>query len=87
MATNLPQYVSVDGGMSHAYILPLYVAVLYTTMRWHRKPHVLWASLTGGIIGLATICRPTAAIMLFIPLLWALVQSYPVFALPFHGPY
>lgn len=70
MATNLPQYVSMDGGMSHAYIFPLYVLVLYTTMRWHLKPGVLWASLTGLIIGLSTICRPTEAIMVFIPLLW-----------------
>lgn len=70
LATNLPQYAAVDGGMSHAYIFPLYVAVLYTTMRWHLNPKVIWALLTGWIIGLATICRPTEAIMLFIPLLW-----------------
>lgn len=70
LATNLPRYVSVDSGMSHAYIFPLYVVLIYTTIRWHEKPHSLWASLTGLTIGLATICRPTEAIMLFIPLLW-----------------
>lgn len=70
LATNLPRYVSVDSGMSHAYIFPLYVVLLYTTIRWHERPNVLWASLTGLTIGLATICRPTEAIMLFIPLLW-----------------
>jgi len=70
LATNLPQYIAVDGGMSHAYIFPLYVIVLYTTMRWHETPRILWASLTGLTIGLATISRPTEVIMLFIPLLW-----------------
>jgi hypothetical protein len=70
MATNLPQYIAVDGGMSHAFIFPLYVIVLYTTMRWHEKPGILWASLTGLVIGLATISRPTEVIMFLIPLLW-----------------
>ncbi len=69
-ATNLIQYISVDGGMSHAYIFPLYVLVLYTTIKWHEKPRVLYAALTGLIIGLATISRPTELIMFFIPLLW-----------------
>jgi len=69
-ATNLIQYVSVDSGMSHAYIFPLYVVVIYTTIKWHSKPNILWASLTGLTVGLATICRPTEVIMLFIPLLW-----------------
>jgi hypothetical protein len=69
-ATNLIQYVSVDSAMSHAYIFPLYVIIVYTTIKWHLKPSILWASLTGFTIGLATICRPTEAIMLFIPLLW-----------------
>ena len=69
-ATNLIQYVSVDSAMSHSYIFPLYVIIIYTTIRWHSKPGILWASLTGLTIGLATIGRPTEAIMLFIPLLW-----------------
>lgn len=70
LATNLIQYVSVDGAMSHAYIFPLYVLVLYTTLRWHETPHWKWAALTGWIIGLAVISRPTELIMLFIPLWW-----------------
>jgi len=70
LATNFIQYAAVDNGQSHAYIFPLYVLVMYTTMRWHHKPAAIWALLTGYIIGLATICRPTEAIMLFIPLMW-----------------
>ncbi len=70
LATNFIQYAAVDSGQSHAYLFVLYVCVLYTTLRWHRQPGILWAALTGYIIGLATMSRPTEAIMLFIPLLW-----------------
>jgi len=70
LATNFIQYISIDSAMSHAFIFPLYVAVIYTTLKWHEKPSVKWAALTGIIIGLATISRPTEIIMIFIPLLW-----------------
>ena len=70
LASNFLQYVAVDGGMSHAYIFLLYVLVLYIVKQWHDKPSVLFAALTGYIIGFATICRPTEAVMLFIPLMW-----------------
>jgi len=70
LATNMIQYVSIDSAQSHSYILPLYALILYTTIKWHEKPKIIWAALTGYIIGLATISRPTEAIMLFIPLLW-----------------
>jgi len=70
LASNIIQYVSFDGAMSHSYIFPLYVLILYFTIKWHEKPSILWASLIGAIIGLAAISRPTEAIMLFIPLLW-----------------
>jgi hypothetical protein len=70
LATNSIQYISIDTAMSHAPIFLLYVLVLYTTMKWHQSPKIYWAASTGYIIGLATICRPTEAIMLIIPLLW-----------------
>ncbi len=70
LATNFIQYVSVDNGQSHAYIFPLYVLVLYATLKWHQKPWGVWAAVIGYTVGLATICRPTEAVMLLIPLLW-----------------
>ena len=70
LASNLVQYVSVDAGLSHVYIFPLYVLVLYATIKWHEKPAFIWAATLGFVIGISTICRPTEAIMLFIPLLW-----------------
>ncbi|MBL7767193.1 MAG: glycosyltransferase family 39 protein [Chitinophagaceae bacterium] len=68
--SNLPQYVAIEGGQSHAWIFPLYVFILYTTIRWHEQKKPIWAFLSGLIIGIATISRPTEAVMLFVPLLW-----------------
>ena len=70
LATNFIEYAAIENGQSHAFIFPLYILVLYTTMRWHRKPTIVIAALTGYVIGLATMCRPTEAIMLFIPIMW-----------------
>jgi len=70
LATNFIQYAAIDNGQSHGYIFPLYVLVIFTTLKWYQKPKIAWALLTGYIIGLATSCRPTEAIMLFIPLMW-----------------
>lgn len=72
LATNLIQYIAIDSAQSHAFIFPLYVLILYFTIQWHKQPEIKWASLIGLTIGLATICRPTEAIMLFIPLLWGM---------------
>lgn len=70
LASNYPQYAAVDSAQSHAYIFVLYVLVLFTTIKWHERPRIIWALLTGYIIGLATMSRPTEAIMVLIPLLW-----------------
>jgi hypothetical protein len=70
LATNWVQYVAVDSAMSHVYIFPLYALILFLSKKWHDKPSSKTAFCIGLTIGLATICRPTEAIMLFIPLLW-----------------
>ncbi len=70
LATNFVQYIAIDGGQSHAYIFPLYALLLFATMKWHQKPSYFWSAVIGLTIGLATISRPTEAIMIFIPILW-----------------
>ncbi|MDX1908340.1 MAG: hypothetical protein SF053_14990 [Bacteroidia bacterium] len=72
LATNWVQYIAVDGAMSHIYIFPLYALILHLTRMWHEHPRSVVAWAGGWVIGLATICRPTELIMLFIPLLWGL---------------
>ena len=70
LATNAIQCISVDNAQTHGYLFALYVLVLWATIQWHEKPRWTWAAVLGGTIGLATFCRPTEAVMLFIPLLW-----------------
>jgi hypothetical protein len=70
LATNAIQYISVDGAQSHSFLFALYCVLLWATIRWHEAPHWKWTAVMGAIIGLATVARPTEAIMLFIPLLW-----------------
>ncbi len=70
LATNAIQYISVDNAQTHGYLFALYAAQLYFTQRWHERPSAWKAMAIGGLIGLATVSRPTEALMLFIPLLW-----------------
>lgn len=68
--SNLIQYVSIDGGMSHAYIFPLYALVLWLTIKWHKHPTFSVSFLIGLLAGLAIISRPTELLIIFIPILW-----------------
>ncbi len=70
LASNIIQYISIDGAMSHSFMFPLYVLILYFTIRWHEVPSLFMASLIGVTIGIVTISRPTEAIMFLIPLFW-----------------
>jgi hypothetical protein len=70
LTTNAIQYISVDGGQSHAHLFPLYALILFASIKWHEKPSWLWACVIGFTIGLATVSRPTELIMMFIPLFW-----------------
>jgi hypothetical protein len=70
LSSNWIQYLAIDSGQSHIYIFPLYVFILWFSKQWHEKPTTTSAFMVGFIVGLATICRPTEGVMLFIPLLW-----------------
>lgn len=70
LATNSVQYISIDSAQSHAPIFLLYCIILWLTQKWHEKPSFSLAFFSGLIIGLATISRPTEAIMVLIPILW-----------------
>lgn len=75
LATNLLQYVSIDGAMSHVYIFPLYSLLLWLTIQWKKSPSSILSLKIGFLIGLATICRPTEFIMIFIPILWVIPKG------------
>ncbi len=70
LATNWLQYLAVDSAMSHVFIFFLYALIIHLSHRWHQSPNRFIGFWIGIVIGVATISRPTEAIMLFIPLLW-----------------
>ena len=77
LASNFIQYVSIEGGQSHGYIFPLYVFILWLSIRWFETPRLRYSIAIGFVIGLALICRPTEGVMLFIPLLWGITKQRP----------
>lgn len=68
--TNLPQYISIDGAMSHSWIFAMYCIVIWLTFLWHQKPSLLLTFCIALFCGIASISRPTEAIIIFIPILW-----------------
>jgi hypothetical protein len=70
LATNYPQYISVESGMTHGYLFTMTALMLYTTIRWHERPTLKMAFFIGLILGICAVARPTDAVILFIPLLW-----------------
>lgn len=70
LASNYPQYVAGDSGMTHGFLFTVYVFALYAAWKWHEAPSKMWAFAIGWVLGLAAITRPTEGVMLFVPLLW-----------------
>ncbi len=70
LASNYLEYTAVEVGQTHGYLFTVYALQLLLTLRWHERPKLHLAFLMGLVLGLATITRPTEAIMLFIPLFW-----------------
>jgi hypothetical protein len=69
-ASNFLQYVSVDAGQVHIYALFWYAAMLVVSERFYSAPSIRGAALIGFIAGMATLCRPTEAIIILIPIFW-----------------
>lgn len=70
VATNLPQYVSIECGMSHSYLFFVYCLIIYLTIRVHNSPSKLNTFFLGLFCGLAIATRPTEAICILIPIFW-----------------
>ncbi len=87
LATNAPQYIAVEAGMSHGWIFPLYIYQLIFTDSFYKNRNFTNAFAIGLILGLAIICRPTETVMMFIPLLWAYNPKEGIRNLLLYGKY
>jgi hypothetical protein len=58
--------------MTHNNLFVLYTAVILLTIRFYQTPKLWQAAAIGGIVGLATITRPTELMMGLIPVIWGI---------------
>jgi len=70
LVTNYLNYTAFDGAMTHNTVFTLYTLIIYFTIQFYNKPTYIKSALIGGLIGLATLTRPTEIISVLIPVLW-----------------
>ncbi len=72
LGTNLYNYGTYDGPMSHSYNVVLILALIWSVIRWYQKPTIPTAILTGFLLGLITLIRPTNILAVLLLLLWGI---------------
>lgn len=75
LGTNYFELTAYDGAMPHNYLFMLYALIAWLTIRWHEKPRWKFAIPLGILCGLSVLIRPTAGIIVLVPLLWNLWGS------------
>jgi hypothetical protein len=70
LASNAIEYISIEAGQCHGYIMLMYTLIIWLSIKWHERPTWKYAIGIGLVIGLTTIMRPTELIIFLIPLLW-----------------
>lgn len=70
LGTNYFELTAYDGAMPHNFLFFLYALITWLTIKWHDNPGWTSAILLGISCGLAILVRPTAGIIVLVPLLW-----------------
>lgn len=72
LGTNLFYYTFREAGMSHVYSFFLFSLLIYSShQKWETKKFV-WDVISASTLAIIILIRPTNAIAVFIPLLWAI---------------
>ena len=72
LGTNYFELTAFDGAMPHNYLFTIYTVIVWLTIRWHSDAKLKYAVPLGLLCGLAILVRPTAGIIVLVPLLWGL---------------
>lgn len=72
LGTNFLNYGAIDTTMTHGPLFMVYTLIIYTTIRFYKRPNTKKAIAIGLLTGLATLVRPTEIISVLIPLLWGI---------------
>lgn len=70
LGTNYYHLTAFDNTMPHNFLFTIFAITIWLTIRWHEKPARSTAISLGLLAGLAMLVRPTAGIIVLIPLLW-----------------
>ncbi len=73
--TNLYFYSTTEALMSHSYLFSLLCVFLYFTVLWHDQPTFKNTIVLGFIGGLMTVIRPTALLLMLIPMLYTIIDK------------
>ncbi|MDB5228016.1 MAG: hypothetical protein JWN78_2209 [Bacteroidota bacterium] len=73
-ASNLYNFISFSGNMSHSYLFTLYAAMLLLTDNFYKRPSFITTILLGLCAGMAVLIRPTEMICMIIITCWGLTS-------------
>ena len=84
--TNLYNYITVDGAMSHAYNFSLIAVFLYYSVRWNEIQKYKYTIVLGIVGGLIILIRPINILVFIFPVLyhvfsWEHIKSKTLFFL------
>ncbi len=73
LGTNYLQLAAWDGTLlTHPFLFTLYAALLLATIEWHDRPRIEAGVAIGATGGLIALVRPPEALVMLLPLLWAI---------------
>ncbi len=70
LGTNYLDYAAINGAMSHNYLFTLYAILIFSVIEYYTQPSPGFALLSGCVLGLMILTRPTEMLAGMIPLLW-----------------
>ncbi len=72
LGTNYINQSSVGNLAPHNFLFTLIAAMVWFTIKWHEKQRWIFMILTGLIIGMITLIRPTEGVCIILPLVWGI---------------
>ncbi len=70
--TNYLNYTAFDGAMTHNWLFTVYSLLVFSIIRFYRRPSLGWAAAIGLWVGWAILTRPTEIVAVLLPVLWGI---------------
>ena len=70
--TNYLNYTAFDGAMTHNWLFTVYSLLVFSIIRFYRRPSWGWAAAIGLWVGWALLTRPTEIVAILLPVLWGI---------------